>query len=109
MKKNNELIAILATLLLLNACTTVGEGLAGTKKKGNEEFLVEKKAPLILPPSFGELPEPGEKIDENTSLNKKDTSSLEKIIKQSSSTDSNKKNNDLNISIEKAIIEKINE
>ena len=36
------------------------------KKKGSDEFLVEKKAPLVLPPSFGELPEPGKKKVENT-------------------------------------------
>ena len=30
-------------------------------KKGNtgDEFLVEKKNPLVLPPNFNELPEPG--------------------------------------------------
>jgi len=43
MKKINSLTIILLSLLLLNSCGTVAEGLGGTKKKGSDEFLVEKK------------------------------------------------------------------
>ena len=86
MKKNNTLVAIFLFLLFLNSCGTVAEGLGGSKKKGSEEFLVEKKAPLVLPPSFGELPEPGMKTSENLISTKKDTSDIEEIINQSSST-----------------------
>ena len=78
------------------------------KKKGSDEFLVEKKAPLVLPPSFGELPEPGKKTDENVLSTKEDTSSIGGIINESSSVDISNENNDLNNSIEKSIIEKIN-
>ena len=45
--------------------------------------MVEKKAPLVLPPSFGELPEPGMKTGENLISTKKDTSDIEEIINQS--------------------------
>ena len=58
MKKTNLLTIIFLSLLLLNSCSSVVEGLGGTKKKGSDEFLVEKKSPLVLPPSFGKLPEP---------------------------------------------------
>ena len=34
------------------------------KKSSADEFLVEKKSPLVLPPVFGELPLPGEKLEE---------------------------------------------
>lgn len=37
----------------------VKRGLAGGKKASSEEFLVKKKDPLVLPPRFDELPEPG--------------------------------------------------
>ena len=77
-------------------------------KKRIAEFLVEKKAPLILPPSFGELPEPGEKADENITSIKEETSSIEELINKSSSMDTSKKNNNLKNSIEESIIEKIN-
>ena len=108
MNKTKSLIVIFLTLLLLNACGTIAEGLGGSKKKGSDEFLVEKKAPLILPPSFGELPEPGEKADENITLIKEETSSIEELINKSSSMDTSKKNNNLKNSIEESIIEKIN-
>ena len=86
MKKTNPLIASFLILLFLNSCGTVAEGLGGSKKKGSDEFLVEKKSPLVLPPSFGELPEPGKEPEENIISDKKDTSDIEDIINQSSST-----------------------
>ena len=107
MKKNNTLVAIFLFLLFLNSCGTVAEGLGGSKKKGSEEFLVEKKAPLVLPPSFGELPEPGMKTGENLISTKKDTSDIEEIINQSTSTKTN--NDNLTNSIEESIIKKIND
>ena len=66
MKKTNSIIAPFLLILFLNSCGTVAKGLDGGKKNGNEEFLVEKKSPLVLPPRFGELPEPGKKPEKNT-------------------------------------------
>ena len=91
MKKTNPLIASFLILLFLNSCGTVAEGLGGSKKKGSDEFLVEKKSPLVLPPSFGELPEPGKEPEENIISDKKDTSDIEDIINQSSSTSTTRK------------------
>ena len=109
MKKNNPLIASFLILLFLNSCGTIAEGLGGSKKKGSDEFLVEKKSPLVLPPSFGELPEPGKEPEENIISDKKDTSDIEDIINQSSSTNTSEKSDDTKNSIEQSIIKKINE
>ena len=109
MKKTNLLIASFLILIFLNSCGTISEGMGGSKKKGSDEFLVEKKSPLVLPPSFGELPEPEKEPEENTILEKKDTSDIEDIINQSSSTDASKKSDDTKNSIEESIIQKINE
>jgi len=109
MNKIQPLIAIYSILLFLNACSSIAEGLGGSKKKGNDEFLVEKKAPLVLPPSFGKLPEPGIKKDAHTKSVKEGISSIEEIINQRTSIDTSEENNDLNNSIEKLIIDKINE
>jgi hypothetical protein len=109
MKKTNPLIASFLILLFLNSCGSIAEGLGGTKKKGSDEFLVEKKSPLVLPPSFGELPEPGKEPEENIISEKKDTSDIEDIINQSSSTSTSKKSYDTKNSIEQSIIKKINE
>jgi len=109
MKKIKSLVAIFISLLFLNACSTVAEGLTGVKKKGSDEFLVEKKAPLVLPPSFGELPEPGKKKDATKVSTEENDLSIEDMLSQGSSEDKTKKKSDLNNSIENSIIEKINE
>jgi len=81
--------------------------LGGSKKKGSDEFLVEKKSPLVIPPSFGELPEPGKEPEENIIVDKKDTSNIEDMINQSSSVNTSESNVAKN-SIEESIIKKIN-
>ena len=48
MKKVKLLAGIFLSLLLLNSCSTVAEGLTGGKKKGSDEFLVEKKSPSCI-------------------------------------------------------------
>ena len=78
--------------------------MGGSKKGGSDEFLVEKKPPLVLPPSFGELPEPGENIISD----KKNTSDIKDIINQSSSVSTPEKSDDTKNSIEQSIIKKIN-
>ena len=63
--------SVVIIFFLLSACggtlDSVKRGLSGQKKVSTDEFLVEKKDPLVLPPGFNDLPEPGEaKIDEDT-------------------------------------------
>ena len=77
MKKNNPLIKIFLFLLFLNSCSTIAEGLGGGKQRNSDEFLVKKKAPLVLPPDFDQLPEPGVSSGEEKTLN---TLSIEEII-----------------------------
>ena len=109
MKKIKTIFIIFFTLLALNACSTINEGMNEGKRKGSDEFLVEKKAPLVLPPSFGELPEPGNKTKENIKTIKESGLSIEEMMNQNSSVDNNKENNGLSKTTEKNIIEKINE
>ena len=56
MKKFILLILIFA---YLQGCSSVTEGFKLKKGNTGDEFLVEKKNPLVLPPNFNELPEPG--------------------------------------------------
>ena len=46
----------------------VKKGLTGQKTISTDEFLVEKKDPLIKPPNFEELPVPGSNTDNTKSL-----------------------------------------
>ena len=105
MKKNNPLIRIFLFLLFLNSCSTIADGLGGAKQRNSDEFLVKKKAPLVLPPNFDQLPEPGVSSGEEKTLNKL---SIEEIIRHSSTNDMSTETNSSNSSIEKSIIEKIN-
>ena len=53
-----------------------------TKQKSTDEFLVQKKDPLILPPDFESLPSPSEKEEAIEEM-----SSFEKTLKQTSETE----------------------
>ena len=92
-------------LILVNACTSVKEGLSGAKKESADEFLVEKKNPLTVPPEFDKLPKPSdtknnENKDEGDSLENILTKKKFKITKSSEKTLTDK-------SLEKSILEKI--
>ena len=52
--------------MILSSCSTVKEGFTNQKKNNSDEFLVEKKSPLVMPPDYNELPIPNEEKTENT-------------------------------------------
>ena len=53
-----RLIIVFNIFLLLVSCGTLKEGFSNQKKNNSDEFLVEKKTPLEMPPNYNELPEP---------------------------------------------------
>lgn len=57
MKKTNIILIILSLTFLLG-CQSVQKALEPIKKDGGDEFLVKKKSPLVIPPSYSELPKP---------------------------------------------------
>ena len=59
MKKNN-IFVILFMMLVVTSCQSVKNALSGVKEENSDEFLVQKKNPLVLPPDFTDLPEPFE-------------------------------------------------
>ena len=61
MKKNKNLSVILIFFgLFLYSCQTATEAMQGKKRSDqSDEFLVEKKNPLAMPPDFDKLPMPG--------------------------------------------------
>ena len=66
---------ILIIFLGLTACQSAQDALTLKKKSSADEFLVEKKSPLVLPPNYGELPLPDEEM-----INKKTKKNNEVII-----------------------------
>ena len=66
-----KILILVNLILLLQSCGTVKEGFSNQKKNRSDEFLVEKKAPLVMPPNYNELPVPKskkieKKIEDNT-------------------------------------------
>jgi hypothetical protein len=54
------LFILIITILSLSACQSAKDAMTLKKKASGDEFLVEKKSPLVLPPNYGELPVPGQ-------------------------------------------------
>ena len=98
-------IFLLIVFNLLLGCQTLKEGFEGNKKsKSAEEFLINKKNPLVLPPDFSKLPLPKSETLETAAEENFD---IDKILKNN--TKNNKKTNQVgkNKTLEKSIIEKI--
>ena len=56
--KKFKIFILLNIILLLGSCGTIKEGFTNQKKNSSDEFLVEKKSPLVMPPNYNELPVP---------------------------------------------------
>ena len=56
--KYSSLIIILVMAVILSGCSSVKSAFDSGRKNSSEEFLVEKKSPLSMPPDFDELPVP---------------------------------------------------
>ena len=85
MKKIKVMLFLTIVFFTFQSCQTVKEGFTSQKKKSTDEFLVEKKSPLVMPPDFNELPLPkiSENIEENESEN-----NIEKLISNNNSPES---------------------
>ena len=53
-----KILILLSFISFFTSCGTLKEGFSNQKKNNNDEFLVEKKSPLIMPPDYNELPIP---------------------------------------------------
>ena len=49
---------LISIAIILSSCGTIKDGFSNQKKNNNDEFLVEKKSPLQMPPNYNELPIP---------------------------------------------------
>ena len=69
-KNIKYLIFLILSTIFLSNCSSVKEAFDPKFKNNSEEFLVEKKSPLSMPPSFEELPVPSnEKVDKENQIN----------------------------------------
>ena len=88
-------------VLFLSSCGSIKSGFKNPKKDNSDEFLIEKKMPLKMPPAFNELPVPGQKNqtknDEIKSL----------ISKSENSTNEKSKSEEVSQDTKDSLLEKI--
>ena len=99
--KNINILII--TFFLLASCSSMndaGKVLRNEKIKSTDEFLVERRDPLVFPPDFEKIPVPGIK-------EKKQTSEEEKIKKMLKANDQRNESSSDSSSIEDSILKKI--
>ena len=89
----------------LSSCQSAKDAFSLKKKSSTDEFLVEKKSPLVLPPDYGKLPFPRDnQIDEN----KPDENEIKSlVINEDKNLSTQVEKNSKPTSIEESILKKI--
>ena len=100
-KFKNFLIIIIVSLPILS-CSGVKKALDPKKKNTSEEFLVEKKTPLSIPPDFEKLPVP--QSEKNSDEKKNDE--IQTLL-ENNSGNSNKSEENNDNGLEELILDKI--
>ena len=95
----NKFILIILLLFFISACSV---GLNRSDKA--DEFLIEKKNPLVVPPDFDELPVPVGQ--EKANIETDQTNDIKKLLQNKQSTESSKQTGSKNL--EESILKKIN-
>tara|TARA_Y100000992_G_C21268385_1_gene495214 strand:- start:2395 stop:2724 length:330 start_codon:yes stop_codon:yes gene_type:complete len=106
MKTHNKITILLLSFILitLNGCKGIRDNLSLKKKQNTDEFLVQKKNPLILPPDYQKLPKPSN-INKRKKEDEKEID-LSKVFSNSEEI-SSENTSDINKSLEDSIRKKI--
>ena len=105
MKKNN-IYLILFMVFVTVSCQSIKNAVSGVKQENSDEFLVQKKNPLVLPPDFTDLPVPFDESSEVTEVQIEDD--IEKLLGMENNTKNTNDTSDSN-SIESFVLKKIKE
>ncbi len=99
-----KITVIFICLFFLESCAGVREGFTLKKKSSVDEFLVEKKSPLVLPPNYGKLPVPQ---DQEINSDTKDEEIKSLISNEDKNSSSTGETSSKTTSIEELILKKI--
>ena len=91
-------------IFTLTSCGSVKKAFTNQKKNSSDEFLVEKKSPLVMPPNYDSLPIPQSLETKNNKVDKKIE---ELIINKDNDVDKDNKIDDLNQNLEDTLLKKI--
>ena len=99
-----KILLILIITGLLTGCENIQRQLSMEKKENVDEFLIQKKNPLVLPPEFSKLPKP---INETSRVdNEEEEIDLSKVLKKSDENEILNTSTDLEKSISNIINKK---
>ena len=101
--KNLKILIFLNIILIISSCGTIKEGFTNQKKNNSDEFLVEKKSPLIMPPNFNELPVPKQK----ESATQSESDEIKSLISKKKNTEITNDMNQKDKSFKNSILKKI--
>ena len=103
----NKIIIII--FFLITACASswqdIKKGLGGEKRTSTDEFLVRKKEPLVMPPKWKNLPEPGGAMKSDDEV--REVIDIEELIKLGKNKESSTNYEQGNDSLEESILKKI--
>ena len=103
----NKIIIII--FFLITACASswddIKKGLGGEKRTTTDEFLVRKKEPLVMPPKWKNLPEPGGVMKSDDEVG--EATDIEELIKLGKNKESSTNYEQGNGSLEELILKKI--
>ena len=99
-----KLLIFFQLILFLYSCSTIKEGFTNKKKSSSDEFLVEKKSPLVMPPDYNDLPMP----DQNKETAETNENKIKDLVtKNENENVENNNSEDANLDIEQSILKKI--
>ena len=99
----SNILILFSIILFLYSCSSISEGFSNNKKNNSDEFLVEKKSPLVMPPDFNDLPSP-KTGEENSNIKENEIKKLLTDKGSDVSIDNSKKGNS---SFENELLKKI--
>ncbi len=103
----NKIIIII--FFIITACASswedVKKGLGGEKRTSTDEFLVRKKEPLVMPPKWKNLPEPGGVMKSDDKV--REATDIEELMKLGKNKESSTNYEQGNVSLEESILKKI--
>ena len=103
--KNFKILILINILLILTSCGTLKEGFKNQKKNNSDEFLVQKKSPLAMPPEYGQLPKPKQDTNKTGSMNSTSVKNL--LLGKDNNNTNLKEESDINKNFEEKLLEKI--
>ena len=99
--KQFKFYIVLSIVIFLSSCGTMKKGFINQKKDNSDEFLVEKKSPLVMPPDYNELPIPKKENVE------KETNDIKSLISKTKNDETKENLDKKNSTFEDLILKKI--